>query len=153
MPNTALPTNITPGVTATFEADVESAWTEINELSRDTGLRDITSMLINGWTASTVRIRRTRNRTYWEFFNLNGSAATSTTVIDMSTLTGFRPSASVESEAWRTSTGAFTGYVRVSTTAVTVPIGYITPASTIRGFDHRCTAPWPTTLPGTPVAE
>lgn len=56
MPNTNLPTNITkdyPG----YPAMLNTAHAEINELSRNTGRRDITSYLINGWTAPTSTSR------------------------------------------------------------------------------------------------
>lgn len=151
MPNLNLPTDIVWDSTDTMDVDIEAAWAELNELSRNTGLRDITSMLLNGWTASTVRLRRIRNETIWEFFNLNGSAATSTTIIDLSTLTNFRPSATYESELMRNAAGD-PGYFRVSPTTLTAPIGFVFPGSTIRTFKHRCSAPWPTEFPGTPVA-
>lgn len=61
MPNLNLPTNITPGTTATFEADVEAAWAELNLLSRDTGNRDISSSLIAGRVSSGRLLFRRKN--------------------------------------------------------------------------------------------
>lgn len=152
MPNLNLPTNITPGTTATFEADVEAAWAELNSLSRFTGLRDITSMLTNGWTASTVRVLRDQDRTYWEFFNLDGTAATSNVLLTFTDtpLMSFRASAGVESALFRGDAGV-DSVIRVSPQDIRVLVGYKSTPSTIIGFDHRCSQAWPTTLPGTAV--
>lgn len=43
----------------------------------DTGWVDIRSSLINGWTATTMRVRRMGNKTLLRFTGLNATAATS----------------------------------------------------------------------------
>ena len=151
MPNLALPTNIVPGTTPTFEVDVEAAWAELNRLSRDTGLRDITPMLINGWTATSVRVQRIVDRTYWEFFNLNGSAATDSTLLTFEgSLVYFRPPAGTESGLFRGDT-TVQSPIRVSTVNIRMTTGFVSVPSTILAFNHRCSAGWPTDPPGTPV--
>lgn len=152
MPNLNLPTNITPGVTSTFEPDVEAAWSELNELSRDTGLRDVTSLLLNGWTARSVRVRRVRNYVDVEVFDLNGTAATSATMLNMSELGGFAPVVAYESDMFRDSAGDASGYFRVSASVFSCRIGYVSPSSTVRMMRWRCSAAWPSALPGTAVA-
>lgn len=146
--NLTLPTNITPGVTATFEDDVEAAWAWINDQSKDTGLRNITSLLTNGWTATGVRLRRIVDRVFWEFQNLNGSAATDPTVISMSGITGFAPVSGniVESDLWRGTSG--TGFIRLTSTTVSSSVGFTFPATTTHTIEYRTASGWPTTLPG-----
>lgn len=57
MPNTSLPTNVTDGQTGRID-DINTAWREINRLSRDTESQDFTPHLTNGWSASLARIQR-----------------------------------------------------------------------------------------------
>lgn len=150
MPNTTLPENITPGTTATFEVDVEAAWKELNRLSYDTGWRDVTSLLQNGWTATVVRVRRVVDEVFWEFENLNGSAATSATIFTLSAFSGFAPvgGSVTETDVWRGATG--TGFLRYATASVTGTPGFVFPATTRHTFSHRTTATRPAlnALPG-----
>lgn len=149
MPNLNLPTNITPGVTATFEADVEAAWAELNRLSRDTGRRDVTSLLANGWTATRVLVQRISDRVFWEFTNLNGAAATSATLMSLSTMTGFAPvTGNTETPTWRGVSG--TGFIRFSGGQLAATAGFAFPANTTHIFDHRTEAAFPNlaSLPG-----
>src|SRR5690606_8631200 len=81
MANTSLPTGLTTGNT-THIADHNTLHAEVNELSRSTGLRDITSLLANGWTATGVRIERIRDHVYFYWRGLDGSAATSNALIE-----------------------------------------------------------------------
>lgn len=76
MANTSLPTGLTTGTT-THIADHNTIHAEVNELSRDTGLRSLTSLLANGWTATGVRIERVRDLVHFYWRGLDGSAATS----------------------------------------------------------------------------
>lgn len=83
MPNTTLPTDVTSGSTghAGFHNTVH---TEINRLTRDTGLRDISGYLINGWTLDSggyALIRRVDERVTLYLKGLNGSAATTQTFL------------------------------------------------------------------------
>lgn len=76
MANTSLPTGLTTGNTSHIP-NHNTLHAEVNELSRATGLRDITSLLANGWTATGVRIERVRDLVYFYWRGLDGSAATS----------------------------------------------------------------------------
>lgn len=87
MANTNLPTNVTAG-TADHPGLHNDVNVEINELSRNTGLRDVTSLLANGWTATAVRIERVRDRVYLYLRGLDGSAASGTSFMAMSSLGG-----------------------------------------------------------------
>ena len=42
----------------------------------DTGWREVSDLLINGWTASRFRIRRVNDQVLWKVTNLNGVNAT-----------------------------------------------------------------------------
>lgn len=75
MPNTALPT-IAPGSTGRI-AQQNVVHAEINELSRATGLRDITALLANDWKATAVYIEITRQEVTLHWRGLDGTAATS----------------------------------------------------------------------------
>lgn len=79
MPNTTLPTNVTAGTSG--HADFHNQLhTEVNRITRDTGLRDISSFLMNGWTLKSggyAYIRRVDNQVYLYLNGLDGSAATS----------------------------------------------------------------------------
>lgn len=147
MPNLNLPTNISPGVTATFEVDVEAAWAELNRLSKDTGWRNITSLLINGWTATHIMVRRTIDRVYWEFRNLNGSAATSATFLDLTGLDAFKPPfTAYETPEIRGTSGS--GFIRCATGGLSATVGFTFPTNTIHSLEYRTASafpaePWP----------
>lgn len=91
MANTTLPTNITSGTTGLI-SDANTVHGEVNELSRNTGLRSVSSLLINGWTATSVYIERVRDHTYLYVRGLDGTGASSGAFLSFSDLgAGFRP--------------------------------------------------------------
>lgn len=148
MPNLNLPTNISPGVTSTFETDVEAAWTELNKTSRDTGWRNITSLLTNGWTATAIHIRRIDEWVYWEFRSLSGSAATTASVMPMTSLTGFRSYGGTNETPLIRGVGGVNGYLRISGTSIGADIGFAFPSNTVHSHSYPTTDTWPVTLPG-----
>lgn len=75
--------------TAVYQWDELRARDQIIYL--DTGWRDITSLILNGWTASTLRIQRFGNTVTVMGRVLNGVAATSAKLLSVN-LSGFRPS-------------------------------------------------------------
>ena len=79
MPNTSLPTNLQQGSTGHIEHSNTLA-TEMNRLSRQTGVRDLKPFLINGWTATTFTIERRDCFTIIRITNLDGSASTNQTL-------------------------------------------------------------------------
>lgn len=149
--NLTLPTNITPGTTATFEQDVEAAWAFINDASRDTGWRNVTSLLANGWTATAVYVRRIDEWVFWEFRTLDGSAATTAAVMPMTAFVGFRGFGGTnETPLWR-GVGGVNGYLRFSGTSLGAEIGFRFPASTVHSHAYPTADTWPTVLPGIPA--
>ena len=76
MANSSLPTNVTAG-TPDLPGMLNETHTEVNELSRATGLRDVTGLLANGWTATAVYIERIRDHVYLYWRGLDGTASTS----------------------------------------------------------------------------
>src|SRR5690606_1870739 len=129
-------------------------WAAINELTRDTGRRNVTSYLINGWTASEVTVQRVRDRVYFRFQGLNGTSATSTRMMDFSGSgigTGFSPPSASESPALRTGS-TYDMRLTVSLTGgISGPTGYNLGTSSAREFSWPCEASWPSPLPGTAV--
>lgn len=83
MPNTSLPTSITPNVTTGISDDLEVAYAEINRMSRDTGWRNLGGLLANGWTASDARIRRYDDRVTVQLTGLNSSSSTGATIVPL----------------------------------------------------------------------
>lgn len=146
MPNLNLPTNITPGVTGTFETDVEAAWAELNRMTRDTGWRDVTSLLTNGWKATKVLLRRIDDRVFWELETLDGSTATTAGV--MSNINGFRARGTTNETPLLRGTGGVNGYIRFSGGTIGAEIGFKFPSSTIHSHQYFTTDTWPATLPG-----
>lgn len=65
--------------------DVSGLSEALLELTRDTGWRDITGSLRNGWTATYVHIRRIRERVIMRHNGLDGSAATSNSFVTLAT--------------------------------------------------------------------
>lgn len=80
MPNTNLPTNITNGQTGRI-GDINTAWGEINTLSRDTGRREASGFISNGWTANSLVFRRENNMGIISVKNLKGADATNDIVL------------------------------------------------------------------------
>lgn len=90
MVNTTLPTNIQPGTTGGVAANANEVHRHINRFSRDTGWRDVSSLIINSW-GGVIRVRRMDSTVYWRIANIAGNGS-STKVIG--TVAGFMPSGS-----------------------------------------------------------
>jgi len=117
----------------------------------DTGYRDITSLVTNGWAATRLDVRRIGYEMHFRARVLNGSAATSSSVLAGGALpTGFvvgygqgAPFAGSNTLYTDTSAGlqvAGTAYTAVNT-------------SSQARFGLAQTTPWPPVLPGTPSAN
>jgi hypothetical protein len=146
-----LDTNFTASTTNPAEK-VNATNVAVNRLTDGTGWRDITSLLINGWVADRVWLIRRGNRVILKFSNLNGTAATGSTIIATATLAGFRPAADTHVTAWSNATpyAVFVGFSSGSggiTSAARVSFG-----SQEQEFIWECSSTWPTSLPGTAVA-
>lgn len=151
MPNLNLPTNITPGTTATFETDVEAAWAELNLLSRDTGVRDISASLIAGRVSSGRLLLWRKNdsvRLIFDQILLPAEAeGQSWQILAGTDFQPFRPMF-LSTHDWRANTAgnvvrlahATNGNVLVQFAKAGVPISTVMESYTSAG--------WPTTLPG-----
>lgn len=135
-----------------FIAWVNQVAKDLNSTTRDTGWRDVSSLLLNGFTVGTLlRIRRKDDRVQLMFRGLNGSAATSTQFLAVPT--GFQPVTDLEDGPFRSSADAYTEKLFVGTSAgfrmnVT---GRAMAGSAAQIFEYPCSATWPATLPGTEV--
>ena len=79
MPNTSLPETVTAG-TLDHPGMHQTVNQEMNRITRDTGWRDLSGALVNGWTIDAggyLAIRREADKTKLAVMRLNGAAATS----------------------------------------------------------------------------
>jgi hypothetical protein len=152
MANTTLPTTgvVSDDPAYDHKADHYIIHTEVNKLSRDTGRRNVASLLINGWTATTIEMQRVNERTYLRIKGLNGSAATNSRFLEVPT--GFQPPDVMESAVMRNSAGGFTLYITGSLSGgFTMPTGSVFGTASQREWSIPCTATWPVTLPGVAI--
>ncbi|WDF32257.1 sialate O-acetylesterase [Arthrobacter agilis] len=118
----------------------------------DTGWRDISALLKNGWTANQLHVRRIGKDLRIRARVLNGVNATSKTIATLPV--GFFPTASASTgvQDGATSTElivAFNGDLQLPATGKTYfgsQFVYATAAAV------PLSTPWPTVMPGTPVA-
>lgn len=89
-----LPTNIVNNGTGHL-AHTNEVHLRINELYDGTGWRNLSSTLINGWTASKIQIIRRGWRVTLIIRNLVSTSGTGTTQIMSSLPVGFRPAAAL----------------------------------------------------------
>ena len=75
MSNTNLPVGLNTGNTGHIQ-NHNILHEEVNRLSRDTGVRDIRHLLINGWTADKFTIQRVNDVVYVCIRGLKGTDAT-----------------------------------------------------------------------------
>lgn len=115
-------------------------------VSGDTGWRDISGLLINGWTISPdgARIRRDANVVTLRIVGINKAAATNESF--MKAIPGFR--GGLQWHPWpeeqpETILREQSGHWQRTKLDVARPSGYAT-------FTFPTTDSWPTTLPGTP---
>lgn len=73
--NTNLPTNVTAG-TPDLPGMLNESHDAVNTLSRDTGWRDLSTLLINGWTATHAHVRRVNTLVEFRFTGLTGGTNT-----------------------------------------------------------------------------
>ena len=143
-----LPTDITEN-TINHDQLHNNVNAEVNRLGQDTGRRNVATLLINGWTATSVEIQRQAGRCYLRFAGLNGSAATSSRFMDMPA--GFQPPYIAETYAQRNASSSFVQGVTLSLSGgFTMPSGTVLGSAT-REISWACEASWPSTLPGTAI--
>lgn len=115
----------------------------------DTGWRDITALLANGWTAAFAYLRRTMHTV--ELQLLSPVAGTATTVYTLPS--GFVPRGGISLMLRPTSGTSPPVYGSVGSNGdVGLPLGS-TPASGGHSFTWTTTQNWPASLPGTPSGQ
>jgi len=117
----------------------------------DTGWRDISSSLINGWVASILRIRRSNCwNVEYRILGLNGSNATDPKFLAIPD--GFRDVGNNGVFVAAKSTDQMVGVQMDSaTTSLALPIGASYFTAYAGRFGYSVAQAWPTTLPGTAV--
>ncbi|AZF98466.1 hypothetical protein SEA_BEETHOVEN_2 [Arthrobacter phage Beethoven] len=132
-------------------------WNELNNQSQlffgDTGWRDISSMLVNGWTASSLYLRRYGDRVTLKAFNLDGAAAAGNPTMFTVPL-GFRtPHGSSYFPVYTTATNVST--MLVSNGGTFSAPGGVTRygASAYTEVSYSTIDSWPSVLPGAAVGS
>jgi hypothetical protein len=117
----------------------------------DTGWREIGSVLLNGFTATSVKIRRFGDQVSITIFALDGSSSTGTTLYTLPT--GFASDSRIR-QTWMARLSS-DQTPNAAITYLSNTIGLYSSATLItsgRGtIDYLTTDTWPTTLPGTAV--
>ncbi len=112
----------------------------------DTGWRDVSGLLVNGWTAGETMLRRVGDQITVTLTNATGGAATTALIVP----TGFRPFRNIAGSAMLTSSvmgGA--AVVNVQTTGTFIANNTIVGGQVTAVFTTA--EPWPSSLPGTPA--
>lgn len=153
MTNSSLPTDVTAG-TPDLPGMLNTTHGEVNELSRSTGLRNITSLLMNGWTATTLLLIRERDWVHLMPRGLDGSAATNNVMLQFGTEAGqlpvgFRPINYSFEEMLRAADGSTT-FIRADVNSILGQAG-VNVGGYTRTVSWYCPVAWPATLPGTAV--
>lgn len=157
MPNTSLPTNVTAGTT-NHTADHNVIAAEINRLSRDTGWRDVSSFLKDGWALNAggkAQVRRQDNQVTWRLVQINGLAATSQNFFAMNASAeisnGFGPDFPLVSPMFRPApedTSPFWFYVTSSQFAIRTSGTSVTQLGiSVIEVSYKTDRAWPTFLP------
>ena len=111
----------------------------------DTGWRNISSLLVNGWTGSAY-VKRTAEVITLELDAVVGNAATATTVLTLPV--GFRVTTRNSRLLYHTTATALKRFFLDNSGALTF-LGVVPEASTVYGQGLTPTDnAWPTTLPG-----
>lgn len=114
----------------------------------DTGWRDVTSLLLNGWTASTrVTCRRVGEQVQWAWHGISGAARTSDRI--MMQPVGFRPSYASNGHVFRVGESDPLMWLRANQAGDWTLMGGSPAVGTWGETPLFFTSdPWPTTLPG-----
>lgn len=119
----------------------------------DTGWRNVDSLLVNGWTAHSIRMRRVGNVWFIRFRGLNGSAATDPMIMDLGQWVPESGAADgigvvipgTPSDGFVTQYGG-QGWLRLRRPSLPWTTATDAPALIL---SIPTTSAWPTTLPGT----
>lgn len=130
-----------------------TVWDSINKRQQliygDTGWRDLSGSLINGWTAGAVpapaRVRRVGYLVTIRAYGLNGTAATAAAAFTLPV--GFRPPNTEQVLLRGNGANPILGSVD-NVGNYSLPVG-TEPVNIFGGVEFLTTEAWPTTLPGT----
>ena len=116
----------------------------------DTGVRELSGSLLNGWVMSDCHLRRVGHTVTLAMYDVNGSAATSNVAVGGSTLTGFRQQSTLAAAFIGVSSQA-APTVRVSAYEANVSFGngYAGVTTGAVTMTWQTSDAWPSTLPGT----
>lgn len=134
------------------------AWDNINHREQlvygDTGVRNIASLVTNGWTIENVKLRRVGGTVFFSAYNVNPAAKTAESALILPA--GFHPSPGYTGNMAfpvRASTMNGLGWLTIHSSTKAVVPEQATPSfvGTIFSVQWHTDDPWPTSLPGTAV--
>lgn len=128
-------------------AEVASTSSRLGDLERDTGWRDLTASLINGWTATSVRVRRDGPLGVIRVQGLNGAAATSSYFANIPA--GFFAGSQNIPILIGTTNAAV--WVIGGGTGISLPTNTAVSSTVSTASQYVGDLAWPATLPGTPA--
>ena len=114
----------------------------------DTGWRDITDALINGWTAKSIHIRRVNSTVYFRYHNLSSADASSATAFYLPT--GFGTTVGGTTVPLTRHENATPAYMQIWDISVSIPTSYFSPVVRRGVASWETSLSWPTTPFGTP---
>ena len=114
----------------------------------DTGWRDITDALINGWTAKSIHIRRVNSTVYFRYLNLSSADASSATAFYLPT--GFSTTVSGSTVLLTRHENATPAYMQVWDISASIPTSYFSTVVRRGVASWETSLSWPTTPFGTP---
>lgn len=112
----------------------------------NTGRRDVSSLLINGWSATSFHIERDAHTVSFSIGGLSASAATSGSFLNTAGLTGFSPMTPISGFIGINSTGTVIRRVAWGSIASQQSTDVLEVQGTFLTNDA-----WPSSLPGTAV--
>lgn len=149
----ALPTNITTSTTghAELHNQVNAAVNALEPLGINSGWRDLSPLLLNGWTAGTfIRARRYGGQVQVLVRGLNGANATSARIMNMPR--GFEPITDFQTGLLKDSTGAWSKNIAISTAGgFQMDTKTVLAGASAQIFTYPCSASVPAEWPGNPA--
>jgi len=131
-------------------------WDDVNNREQliygDTGIRDITSLALNGWSPSLIYLFRTGPIVTIACNVLNPTAQTSPAFVDIPL--GFRPASGMLTRGILHTVDATTSVFRTVLMSNQLRVDGNLPTVPLYGsVSWRTNEAWPTTLPGTPIGS
>lgn len=119
----------------------------------DTGIRNLATILENGWTASNAKLRRFGDRVTLTVYNLSGTSSTTTTFYTLPV--GFRPGGNTYLPVYTTAPGSTSVVIaQAADGALKLPTGVtLIGGAAYTEVSWTTTDTWPAALPGSAIGS